>query len=55
MNYQSGAVVDLDAYRRQRTSESTTKQELKEDLTQLTAELAYHLLKAIQAVKKLPH
>lgn len=55
MSHISSAVVDLDAYRRQRTPESNPKHEAQEDPRHLAAELAYHLLKAIQAVKKLPH
>jgi hypothetical protein len=55
MSHQNSAVVDLDAYRRQRTPERSTKSDVQEDPKTLAAELAYHLLKAIQAVKKLPH
>lgn len=55
MSHQNSAVVDLDAYRRQRTPERSTKQETQEDPKTVATELAYHLLKAIQAVKKLPH
>lgn len=55
MSHQNSAVVDLEAYRRQRVPESKTKYEKPQDLHDVTAELAYHLLKAIQAVKKLPH
>ncbi|MFM0263296.1 hypothetical protein [Paraburkholderia sediminicola] len=55
MNHQNGAVVDLEAYRRQRIPESNTKHEAQEDPHHVANELAYYLLKAIQAVKKLPH
>jgi hypothetical protein len=55
MNHQNSAVVDLDAYRRRRAPESKTKHEAQEDPQNVVSELAYHLLKAIQAVKKLPH
>lgn len=55
MSHQNSAVVDLEAYRRRRTPESNTKHEVPEDAKRVAAELAYHLLKAIQAVKKLPH
>lgn len=55
MSHQSAAVFDLNAYRRERRPESNTKREVKEDPAHLTAELAYHLLQAIQVVKKLPH
>lgn len=55
MSHQNSAVVDLEAYRRQRMPESKTKYERQEDPKHVAAELAYHLLKAIQAVKKLPH
>jgi hypothetical protein len=55
MSHQSAAVIDLDTYRRARIPESNTKREAKEDPLHLTAELAWHLLQAIQVVKKLPH
>jgi hypothetical protein len=55
MNHQSAAVIDLDAYRQQRTPERKIKTELQEDPQRVAAELAYHLLKAIQTVRKLPH
>jgi uncharacterized protein (UPF0218 family) len=55
MSHLNSAVVDLETYRRQRIPESNTKHEAQEDPRHIVAELAYHLLKAIQAVKKLPH
>ncbi len=55
MSHQNSAVIDLEAYRRQRIPESNTKHEVQEDPGHIAAELAYHLLKAIQAVRKLPH
>lgn len=55
MQYQNDAVVDLDAYRQQRTPESNEPEEIESDARSVITELAYHLLQAIQAVKKLPH
>jgi hypothetical protein len=48
------AVTDLSAYRRQQKPENSNE-ESRDDAQRVIAELAYHLLKAIQAVKKLPH
>lgn len=47
-------IVDLTNYREKRT-EKKQPEETHYDHQQLIADLAYHLLKAIQAVKKLPH
>jgi hypothetical protein len=55
MQFQNDAVVDLNAYRQRRTPESNEHEESDSDAKQLINEIAYHLLKAIQAVKKLPH
>lgn len=50
----SEAIVDLDDYRKKRTEKIQPK-DTYEYNQQLIADLAYHLLKAIQVVKKLPH
>lgn len=55
MQDRSAAVVDLASYRQRRTPESSHSKEKSSDTQHVIAELAYHLLKAIQAVKKLPH
>lgn len=54
MFHQNDAVIDLNAYRRQQEP-AESDEELRDDAQSVIAELAYHLLKAIQAVKKLPH
>jgi hypothetical protein len=48
------AVVDLSDYRKNRT-EKELPQEDHKDKQQLIDDIAYHLLRAIQAVKKLTH
>lgn len=55
MQRQNEGIVDLDAYRQQRTPERNARKNLENDAHNVITELAYHLLKAIQAVKKLPH
>lgn len=55
MQDRNTAVVDLDDYRRRRFPESTNHDEESKDSQRIIQELAYHLLKAIQAVKRLPH
>ncbi len=55
MQERSAGVVDLSAYRQLRVSEKQEPEEPCSDPGGVVAELAYHLLKAIQAVKKLSH
>ena len=54
MPEQHEEIVDLTDYRKRRTEKKPPKED-HYDPQQLIADLAYHLLKAIQAVKKLPH
>lgn len=51
---QNEAVVDLSDYRKKRTEKELPRED-RSDNQQLIDDIAYHLLRAIQAVKKLTH
>lgn len=51
----SAGITDLIAYKQEKASEENGLGEENQDLEGIISEIAYHLLKAIQAVKKLPH
>lgn len=52
---QNEAVVDLSDYRRKRTEKELLREDQHYDKQQLIDDIAFHLLRAIQAVKKLTH
>lgn len=52
---QNEAIVDLSDYRRKRTERDLPREDHHYDKQQLVDDIAYHLLRAIQALKKLTH
>ena len=55
MQEHTDIVTDLTNYRQQKNPNKESEQDEKSNFDDLIHEIAYHLLKAIQAVKKLPH
>lgn len=55
MQDRNAGIVDLIAYKLERASQESELEEDHQDVNGIIDELAYHLLKAIQAVKKLSH